>query len=63
MEMIHTCYRVTDRDDATLQRLAGQGIEPERRPYQVRGRLQALLRARSGSLASKVEQSRLVPAA
>jgi hypothetical protein len=36
MEMIHTCYRVTDRDDATLQRLAGQGIEPERRPYQVR---------------------------
>jgi len=35
VELIHTCYRITD-PEATLERLAGQGIEPERPPYSVR---------------------------
>ena len=35
--------------DATLERLAADGIEPERPPYtHARGRLAHLLRARSG---------------
>ena len=50
----HIAIGVDDLD-GTLARLAEQGIEPEREPYQgARGRLVALLRAGSGRLPDRV---------
>ena len=43
--------------DATLARLAEQGIEPEKPPYtRARGRLAAVLRARSGRLPHRADR-------
>jgi lactoylglutathione lyase len=37
MALIHSCYRITAADlDATLARLAEQGIGPDKPPYRVR---------------------------
>ena len=53
----HVALTVEDLD-GTLERLAAQGIEPEREPYTgPRGRLAPLLRPRSGRLPHRADRA------